>query len=61
MELLNGNAAPVRDDLLVSRPRSGAIRRYGETVPANIEDPIAASAWQYQVDPNVYKTLERRS
>jgi hypothetical protein len=44
-----------------SPDRSGAIRRYGETVPADITDPVAAAAWQYDVPPSVYAQLARRT
>jgi len=44
-----------------SPDRSGAVRRYGETVPASITDPLAAAAWQYGVQPVVYANLARRT
>jgi len=44
-----------------SPDRSGDLRIYGETVPANITDPLEAAAWQYQVSPDVYSRLERRT
>jgi hypothetical protein len=34
-------------------------RRYGETVPAGIADPVAAQAWAWDVDPSVYRQLQR--
>lgn len=54
---------PVNVLLMVngSPDRSGAIRRYGETVPANIKSPVAAAAWQYGVEENVYAGLVRRT
>jgi hypothetical protein len=44
-----------------SPDRSGDLRQYGETVPANILDPIEAAAWQYDVAPDVYAQLARRT
>lgn len=44
-----------------SPDRSGAVRRYGETVPASITDPIAAASWQYGVAPEIYAQLARRT
>ena len=44
-----------------SPDRSGEQRLYGETVPANIIDPLAAAAWQYGVAPDVYANLARRT
>lgn len=44
-----------------SPDRAGTIRRYGETVPADITDPLAAAAWQYGVQPSVYAGLARRT
>ncbi len=44
-----------------SPDRSGRVRKYGETVPSNIKDPISAAAWQYGVEPSVYAGLARRT
>jgi len=44
-----------------SPDRSGAERRYGETVPATISDPVEAQAWAYGVPRSVYAALERRT
>ena len=44
-----------------SPDRNGALRLYGETVPASITDPLAAAAWQYDVHPSVYADLARRT
>jgi hypothetical protein len=44
-----------------SPDRSGATRLYAETVPANITDPLAAAAWQYGVDKELYAQIARRA
>lgn len=44
-----------------SPDRSGDIRRYGETVPAEITTALEAAAWQYSVPVEVYAALERRT
>ena len=44
-----------------SPDRSGAERRYGETVPADIDDPLAAQAWAYGVPRATYAALTRRT
>ena len=44
-----------------SPDRDGELRRYGETVPANIREPLAAAAWQYDVPVDVYAQLVRRT
>jgi hypothetical protein len=44
-----------------SPDRSGADRRYGETVPADISDPLAAQAWAYGVPLETYAALSRRT
>jgi hypothetical protein len=44
------NASPDKD---------GTVRRYGETVPADIEDPVAASAWGWDLPVDTYRALER--
>ena len=54
---------PVRLVLMTngSPDRSGAERRYGETVPADIDDPLAAQAWAYGVPRSAYAALQRRT
>lgn len=54
---------PVRVLLMTngSPDRSGAVRRYGETVPADINDPLAAAAWQYEMPVAEYAQLVRRT
>jgi hypothetical protein len=37
----------------------GTRRRFGLTVPANINDPISAAAWTFDVDPETYRQLAR--
>lgn len=44
-----------------SPDRSGDLRLYGETCPANITDPLEAASWQYGVPADVYRQLERRT
>lgn len=44
-----------------SPDRSGELRLYGETVPADITDPLAAAAWQYDVPVDAYAGLVRRT
>jgi hypothetical protein len=44
-----------------SPDRSGALRRYAETVPDTIDDPVAAAAWQYGCNVRVYRQLRRRT
>jgi hypothetical protein len=44
-----------------SPDRTGEIRRYAETVPASIHDPVAAAAWQYECPVDVYRALQRRT
>ena len=55
--------APVRLVLMTngSLDRSGAERRYGETVPAEISDPLSAQAWAYGVPRATYAALSRRT
>jgi len=48
--LLCTNATPERD---------GTHRRFGLTVPASISDPVAASAWTFDMNPAEYRQLER--
>jgi hypothetical protein len=43
-----------------SPDRDGSQRLYGETVPANIKDPLAAAAWQYGVDVETYAQIALR-
>ncbi len=54
---------PVRVVLMTngSPDRSGALRRYGETVPASITDPVSAQAWAWDVAPETYAALARRT
>ena len=60
---INPYGRPVNLLLMVngSPDRSGEIRRYGETVPADIDSALAAAAWQYGVDADVYRQLARRT
>jgi hypothetical protein len=46
--LLCDNATPERD---------GTRRRFGLTVPADIPDPVAAAAWTFDLDPDLYSQL----
>ncbi|RAY10991.1 hypothetical protein DPM19_32280 [Actinomadura craniellae] len=41
--------------------RDGRRRRYGLTVPANLEDPIAAAGWTYGLSGEQYARLIRRT
>jgi hypothetical protein len=41
--------------------RDGSRHRFGLTVPAEIEDPIAAAAWGYGLTPELYATAARRA
>jgi len=41
--------------------RSGRLLRYAETVPAAIDDPVEAAAWQYGCPLEVYRQLNRRT
>ena len=50
--LLCTNGTPERD---------GTRRRFGLTVPADVDDPVTAAAWTYGLPGDVYATLERRS
>ena len=50
--LLMTNGSPDRD---------GSLRQYAETVPASITDPLAAAAWQYDVPPEMYAQIKRRT
>jgi hypothetical protein len=54
---------PVRLVLMTngSPDRSGAERRYGETVPADITDPVAAQAWAYGIPGATYAACQRRT
>jgi hypothetical protein len=42
-----------------SLDRDGSRRRFAETVPADIGDAVSAQAWAFDVDPDVYRALER--
>jgi len=44
-----------------SPDRDGRDRRYGETVPADINDPLTAQAWAYGVPRATYAALRRRT
>jgi hypothetical protein len=44
-----------------SPDRNGQLRVYGETVPADIDDAVAAVAWQYGIDADTYSRLQRRT
>jgi hypothetical protein len=44
-----------------SPDRSGHRRRYAELVPADIDDPVTAAAWQYGADRETYAHLNRRT
>jgi hypothetical protein len=44
-----------------SPDRSGAVRIYGETVPAAIRSAVEAAAWQYGCPVDVYRQLQRRT
>jgi hypothetical protein len=54
---------PVRLLLMVngSPDRSGDRRRYAELVPAWIDDPVQAVAWQYGCPVDTYRQLARRT
>ena len=42
-----------------SRDRDGTRRTFAETVPADMPDAVTAAAWQFDVDPTVYRALQR--
>ena len=42
-----------------SRDRDGSRRTFAETVPADVTSAIDAAAWQFDVDPTIYRQLER--
>ena len=44
-----------------SPDRDGRLLQYAETVPAAIDDPVAAAAWQYGCPVEVYRQLARRT
>jgi hypothetical protein len=44
-----------------STERSGERRKYGLTVPAAINDPVAAAAWTYGLTAAEYATCQRRT
>jgi hypothetical protein len=44
-----------------SPDRDGRERVYAETVPGNIDDPVAAAAWQYGISQDRYRALQRRT
>jgi hypothetical protein len=39
--------------------RDGSRHRFGLTVPASIDDPIAAAGWTFGLNPSEYRQLER--
>lgn len=41
--------------------RDGTRRRFGLTVPANIDNPVAAAAWLSGVTPELYLKMQRRT
>jgi hypothetical protein len=41
--------------------RDGDYRQFGLTVPAEIDDPVSAAAWTYDLDPVDYRQLVHRS
>lgn len=55
--------APTRVLLAVngSVERDGRRRRYGLTVPASFDDPIAAAGWSYGLTGELYAQLARRT
>jgi hypothetical protein len=44
-----------------SAERDGTRRRYGLTTPAEIDDPVAAVAWTYNLTRDQYAALQRRT
>ena len=58
---LIGSAARVLIMQNGSPDRSGRIRLYGETVPANIGTAVEAAAWQYECPVDMYRQLQRRT
>lgn len=44
-----------------SPDRSGRLLRYAEAVPVDLDDPVAAAAWQYGCPVRVYRRLKRRT
>ena len=42
-----------------SRDRDGSRRTFGETVPGHLTSAVDAAAWQFAVEPAVYRQLER--
>lgn len=44
-----------------SPDRDGRERVYAETVPAYLDDAVAAAAWQYGVPADIYRRTERRT
>jgi hypothetical protein len=52
---------PVRVVLMTnaSPDRDGTRRRYGETVPAEIADPVSAQAWAWDIPRDEYALMER--
>jgi hypothetical protein len=42
-----------------SRDRDGSRRTFAETVPVSCPDAVSAAAWQFDVDPDLYRALQR--
>jgi hypothetical protein len=42
-----------------SLDRDGSRRTFGETVPATCSTATEAAAWQFGVDPTIYRALQR--
>ena len=47
----------VMDNASLDRDRTR--RTFAETVPADCASAIDAAAWQFSVDPDIYRTLQR--
>jgi hypothetical protein len=62
-DLPKGRYEPARLLTMVngSPDRSGRERQYAELVPAWIDDPVQAAAWQYGCPVDVYRRLARRT
>jgi hypothetical protein len=62
-DLPKGRYEPARLLLMVngSLDRSGCRRQYVEVVPAWIDDPVQAAAWQYGCPVQLYRQLARRT
>jgi hypothetical protein len=60
-DMYNGQRVRVLLMSNASLDKGGHRRGFGETVPADIDDPVAASAWQFGVPAAAYKGLVRAS